>query len=125
MVLGSCWPRLVTSSSRTGVLWAVLPEWAGLGMSRGPMPGVEGVLEVRRLWSKKMGFGGSAGLEVMVLRQVGWKQRRQRPEGVLLGPRTSGGVVSAGPGREQPGKSLAEACQLRWASVHRWKIRPH
>lgn len=41
---------------------AVLPEWGCLGMSWGPMPGVEGVLEVRRLWSKKMGFWGSAGL---------------------------------------------------------------
>lgn len=29
----------------------------------GPMPDVEGVWEVRRRWSKKMGSGVSAGLE--------------------------------------------------------------
>lgn len=52
------------------------------------------------------------------MRQVGWKQGRQSPEGGLLGPRTSGVVVPAGPGRERPGKSLVEVCQLRWANVY-------
>lgn len=54
------------------MLWAVLTEGEVPGdVSKGgaapravePMPGEERGLEVRRLWGKKKGFGGSAGLK--------------------------------------------------------------
>ena len=75
------------------MLWAVLPELGGLGMSqgvtavrfRGPMPGVEGVLEVRRLWSKRMGFRGSAGLEGHGTEASGLEAEEAEPRGWAAG----------------------------------------